>query len=68
MTIKNLKEKIKSHKQWLDNEGGVRLDLSSVNLSHVNLSNGNLNGLREEWGRDGELRSRAIYKDGVVVE
>jgi len=42
MTIKDLKEKIKSHKQWLDNDGGVRLDLSSVKLLNADLSNSKL--------------------------
>ena len=39
MTNKVLKEKIKSHKQWLDNDGGVRLDLSNVKLLNADLSN-----------------------------
>lgn len=42
MTNKVLKEKIKSHKQWLDNDGGERLDLSSVKLLNADLRNADL--------------------------
>ena len=43
--MKNLKEKLKLHKLWLNNiEGGVLLDLSGADLSYADLSGADLSG------------------------
>lgn len=41
-TKEELAEKLRLHKQWLDGEGGVRLDLCGVDLCGANMSGADL--------------------------
>ena len=66
--MKELKEKLALHKDWLlDNNKGIRLDLSGANLSGANLNNANLNNadlrdadLRKCIGNNKEIKSLQI--------